>query len=124
MKLARIVYGVAAGYGFISLLPLYFLLGKVGRDAPPPATHPEFYYGFVGLALLWQLVFVLIAKDPIRYRPLMPIAILEKFIYTAPVVILYSLGEVQPKIVGSSLVDPIFGILFLVAYFRSRDAAR
>jgi hypothetical protein len=26
MKFARIIYGIAAAYGFISLLPLYFLI--------------------------------------------------------------------------------------------------
>jgi hypothetical protein len=123
VKFARIVFGIAATYGFIVLLPLYFLLEKLGRDAPPPVTHPEFYYGFIGLAVLWQMVFVVIAKDPIRYRPLMLIAILEKFVYTVPVVILYSLSKAQPEIVGPALVDPIFGILFLVAYIRTRDAA-
>src|SRR5258708_39363432 len=69
MKFARIAYGVAASYGFIALTPLYFLLGKIGRDAPPPVTHPEFYYGFVGVALLWQMVFyssheIRFATDP------------------------------------------------------------
>jgi hypothetical protein len=41
MKFARLVYGIAAAYGFISLIPLYFLIDKVGRDAPPPVSHPE-----------------------------------------------------------------------------------
>jgi hypothetical protein len=67
MKFARIVYGIAAAYGFLALTPLYFLIAKIGRDAPPPVTYPEFYYGFVGVALLWQMVFVLVARDPIRY---------------------------------------------------------
>jgi hypothetical protein len=121
MQFARIVYGVAAAYGLLSLLPLYFLLDTVGHDAPPPITHPEFYYGFVGLGLLWQLVYVLMAQNPIRYRPIMPLAILEKFVYTVPVVILYTLGEVHPHIMRTYLVDPIFGVLFIVAYFLTRD---
>jgi hypothetical protein len=119
MKFSRIVFGIAAAYGFLVLLPLYFLLGRVGRDAPPPVTHPEFYYGFVGLALLWQIVFVLIARDPTRYRPVMLIAILEKFIYTVPVVLLYLQGQVHPKILVPSLVDPVFGVFFILAYFRT-----
>lgn len=123
MKFARIVYSVAAIYGFISLLPLYFLLGRIGRDAPPAVTHPEFFYGFVGLALLWQIMFVLIASDPARYRAVMLIAILEKLVYSVPVVILYSLGQASSKILGPALVDPIFGILFIVAYFQTRPAA-
>jgi len=119
MKFARIVFGLAAVYGILSLLPLYFLLDKVGRDAPPPVTHPEFYYGFLGVTFLWQLVFVLMAKDPLRYRQLMPIAILEKLVYVVPVVILYAAGRVHANIMRSSLVDPIFAILFIVAYFRT-----
>ena len=122
MKFARFVFGIAAAYGFISLLPLYFLMGVVGREAPPLVTHAEFYYGFVGVALLWQMVFVVIAKDPIRYRAIMLIAILEKLIYTVPVLVLFSLGKVAPKIVGPSLIDPIFGVLFIAAYFLTREA--
>lgn len=115
MKFARIVFGIASAYGFISLVTLYFLLEIIGRDAPPAVTHPEFYYGFLAVALLWQLIFVLVAKDPIRYRPIVLIAICEKLIYSVPVVILFSLGEVSAKILGSALVDPIFGMLFVAA---------
>lgn len=50
--------------------PLYFLIGKIGRDAPLAVTHPEFYYGFVGLGQLWQLVFIVIATDPAVRRPI------------------------------------------------------
>jgi len=50
MKFARTVYWIAAAYGFA----LYFLFYMVGRDAPPPITHPKFYYGFLGVTLLWQ----------------------------------------------------------------------
>ena len=45
MKFTKIVYGIAAAYGFIALLPLYFMRGKIGHDAPPMITHAEFYYG-------------------------------------------------------------------------------
>ncbi|HZQ69307.1 MAG TPA: hypothetical protein VFA68_12370 [Terriglobales bacterium] len=117
------MYSIAAAYGLISLLPLYFLLDRIGQDAPPPVTHPEFYYGFLGVAFLWQIVFILIARDPLRYRPIMLLAILEKFVYTVPVVLLFSLGRVHPSIMRTSLLDPIFGILFIIAYVRTRPAA-
>ena len=123
MKFARIVFGMAAAYGILTLPPLYFLMERLGHDAPPAVTHPEFYYGFVGITLLWQFVFVLIAKSPGRFRPIMVIAILEKFIYTVPVLILYSRGSVQANIMHFSLVDPIFGVFFIAAYFRTRDLA-
>ncbi len=60
---------------------MYFLLDKLGRQNHPPVTHPEFYYGFVGLALVWQIAFFIIASDPARYRPIMLAAIPEKFIF-------------------------------------------
>jgi hypothetical protein len=119
LKFARIVFSVAAAYGFLVLTPLYFLLDKLGQAAPPAVNHPEFYYGFVGLALVWQPVFVLIATNPMRYRPIMPIAIFEKFVYTVPVLILYSQGKLAANVLGPSLVDPIFGLLFLAAYLRT-----
>lgn len=121
MKFARAVYAIAAIYGLITLLPLYLLVERIGRDAPPPITHAEFYYGFVGLALLWQFVFLLIAKDPARYRSLMLLSIFEKAAYTVPVVVLYTLGKLSSSILWPALVDPIFGILFITAYFQTRE---
>jgi hypothetical protein len=113
------VYGIAAAYGITTLLPLYFLIDRIGREAPPAITHPEFYYGFLGVTLLWQLVFILIACDPVRYRAIMPISILEKCVYTIPVLLLFLRGKVAMNIVLPSLVDPIFGVLFAISYFRT-----
>ena len=121
MKFARAVYAIAAIYGLITLLPLYLLVERIGGDAPPPITHAEFYYGFVGLALLWQFVFLLIAKDPARYRSLMLLSIFEKAAYSVPVVVLYTLGKLSSSILWPALVDPIFGILFITAYFQTRE---
>jgi len=121
MKFARIVYGVAATYGILVLIPLYFLIDKLGHDSPPAVTHPEFYYGFIGVALLWQLVFILIATDPARYRPIMAVTILEKMVYTIPVLILYSSGKATMSTLIPALVDPIFGVLFVTAYLKTRD---
>jgi hypothetical protein len=64
MRFAKIVFRIAGIYGFIVLLPQYFTEDKTGRDFPPPITHPEFYYGFIGLALTWQLLFILLSTDP------------------------------------------------------------
>jgi hypothetical protein len=88
-----------------------------------PITHPEFFYGFIGVALLWQVVFVLVATDPLRYRPIMLVSVLEKLAYTVPLLVLYSPGNVNLRIVQWSLVDPIFGILFAIAYVRTRHHA-
>ena len=38
---ARRVYTVAGIYGLIVMLPQYFLEDRIGRDYPPPITHPD-----------------------------------------------------------------------------------
>ena len=71
MRFARWVFRLAGIYGLIVLLPQYFLEERIGRDDPPPITHPEHFYAFLGVAVAWQVAFLVIAQDPIRYRPIM-----------------------------------------------------
>ena len=78
MTFARRVFRFAGIYGLIVLPPQYFLETRIGRDAPPPITHPEFFYGFLGVAIAWQVAFLIIALDPRRYRPLMLAGVIEK----------------------------------------------
>ncbi len=105
MKFTKTVFWIAAIYGFIVLIPMYFLMNTIGRKAPPAISHPEFYYGFLGVTLLWQCLFVLIALDPLRFQAVIPIAVLEKIAYTVPVLILYSMGKVQ--LISSAQRSPI-----------------
>ena len=65
---ARRVFQVAGIYGLIVMLPQYFLEQRIGRDAPPAITHPEYFYGFIGVVVAWQLCFLAIARDPVRLR--------------------------------------------------------
>lgn len=69
MRFSRVVFRIAAAWGFLSVAPMFFLLDRFGRDNPPPVTHPEFFYGFAGLTLAWQIVFLIVASDPARFRP-------------------------------------------------------
>jgi hypothetical protein len=124
VKFARIVYGTAAAYGFVVLVPLYFLIGKIGHDTPPPITHAEFYFGFVGLALLWQVVFCMIAADPLRYRPIMLVTIFEKIVFAVPVLALVSLGRLPGRSIWPAPVDLFLGLLFRAAYVRTRALER
>ncbi|MGH7494644.1 MAG: hypothetical protein ACREOO_19905 [bacterium] len=68
MKFAKWVFRIAGIYGLIVLTPMYFTEGQISRDFPPAPTHPEYYYGFIGVALAWQVLFLLLSKDPLRYR--------------------------------------------------------
>jgi hypothetical protein len=119
MRFAKIVFNVAAVYGLVVLVPQYFLEERFGRDFPPPVSHPEHYYGFVGLALVWQLAFLVIARDPVRYRPLMLVAVLEKLSFGLAVPVLYALGRVAPLVLAPAIVDLILGALFTAAYLKT-----
>jgi len=122
MRFAKIVFRIAGIYGIIVLLPQYFTEDKTGRDFPPPITHPEFYYGFVGLALTWQLLFLLLSTDPVRYRLMMIPSMFEKVVFVIPAAILYYQHSVSPVIFGVSLVDLVLGVFFLISYIKTGTA--
>ncbi len=84
-RFARRVFAIAGIYGLIVLVPQYFTESRIARDFPLALTHPEYFYGFLGVAIAWQLGFLVIAKDPIRFRPLMVPAMLEKLGFSVPV---------------------------------------
>lgn len=119
MTFATRVYRLAGIYGLIVLLPQYVLEAKNGRDYPPPITHPEYYYGFVGVAVAWQIAFLIISTDPVRYRPLMIAAMLEKATFFVAVVVLFTLGRVHLMMLGAASLDMVFGVLFAVAYAKT-----
>lgn len=121
MKFARSVFLIAGVYGLIVLLPMYLLEEKTGRDFPPPITHPEYYYGFVGLAVVFQLVFLILSRDPIRYRPMMIPSILEKAAFGIPAVILYLQQRISTFTLAAGLVDSVLGVLFLLAYLKTAN---
>ena len=120
MKFAKIVFLVAGIYGLVVLLPLYFMEAQTGRDYPPRITHPEYYYGFVGVAVAWQLAFLVISRDPVRYRSLMIPSIVEKASFGIAVGVLYLQQRVSTFIVGAAMADSILGVLFVIAFFKCR----
>ena len=72
IRFARIVLTAAGTFGLIQVLPLYFAESALNRMAPPALTHPEFYYGFIGIVVAWQVAFLIMSRDPLRYRALFP----------------------------------------------------
>lgn len=116
MIFAKRVFFWSGVYGILVLLPMYFLEDVIGREFPPPTNHPEQYYAFIGVALAWQFVFLLIARDPVRYRPLMLPAIAEKFLSAGAVVWLFAANRVGESTLAPFLVDMVLGLLFLVCY--------
>ena len=123
MRFARWVFLAAGVYGLLVLLPFYFLERQIGRDQPPAITHPEYYYGFLGVAVAWQVAFLLIGRDPARYRPLMIPAMIEKFSFVLAVAALYVNGRASGPILGGAAGDLVLGVLFVAAYLRTRPGS-
>jgi hypothetical protein len=120
MVLARRIFRGAAIYGVIVLLPLLVMETRFGQDNPPPLTHAEFFYGFTVLALVWQVGFWIIGSDPVRYRPLMIAAMLEKFTWGVVIGGFLAAGRVvAPTTVLFTVIDQLLGILFILAWRRT-----
>jgi hypothetical protein len=119
MKFARLVFLVAGIYGLIVVLPQYFFEAQVGRDYPPPITHPEYFYGFIGGTVAWQVLFIFLSRHPIRYRPMMIPSVLEKAAFVIAVIFLYWQHRVSSVIAGFAGIDAILGVLFAVAYLKT-----
>jgi hypothetical protein len=125
MRFARWTFLIAGLYGVLILVPGFFLEAQLGTREPPPVTHPEFYYGFYGSALVWQLVFFVIAGNPLKYRPLILVSVLEKVSFFATCVVLFLEGRLAAggPLLGS-IIDGLWAVLFILAWRRTGAAVQ
>ncbi|MGB2679672.1 MAG: hypothetical protein WAN12_21510 [Candidatus Acidiferrum sp.] len=119
MKFAKIVFWVAGIWGVLVLAPLFFIFDLIGQKDPPAITHPGFFYGFAVVGLAWQIAFMFIASDPIRFRPLMIPSMVEKFGYGITVVVLVLQAKMYAPDLVFAAIDLLLGVLFVVAYLRT-----
>jgi hypothetical protein len=124
MKFARLVFAGAGIWGMCALVPLFFLVDISGHQYPPPTTYPQFFYGFLAVAFAWQVAFLIIARDPLRFRPLMLPAILEKCGFVVTTGTLWSQGRVSAADASAAVPDAVLAILFLMAFARTRTSDR
>jgi hypothetical protein len=118
---ARWLFRGAAIYGLILLLPLYLLEKSVAAPAGS-LPHPEYYYGFIGAACAWQLVYWTIGDDPIRYRALMPLGVIAKLSFWIPTTLLWVAGGTPQATFVLSCGDLILAIAFFTAWRSLRNA--
>ena len=121
MTFARIVFVVAGIWGIVVLTPFYWLVDLTGRRYDPPTASPQFFYGFFAVALAWQLAFLVIGWNPVRFRPFMIPAIVEKFGYVGTLAVLYWQQRVAWIDAQAAIPDGLLGLLFILAFVRTRD---
>lgn len=114
-RAARWLFRCAAIYGLAVLLPLYLLEHQVAAPAAALA-HPEYYYGFIGAAAAWQLVYWTIGGDPVRYRAFMLLGVVAKFGFWIPTFLLWLNGRTPTSTFAVTNVDLLLGIGFFVAW--------
>ncbi len=101
-------FRAAAIYGLLALLPQYLL--------PQPAGAELVAYGFIGTASAFQIVFWIIAGDPVRYRALMLAGVAEKLAFGVPAFVLYATGAAPLAVVLFGGLDLLLGLGFLLAW--------
>lgn len=123
MRFARWVFLIAGIYGLVVVTPQYFLEGMIARMSGP-ITRPEYFYGFIGVVVAFQLVFLVVSRDPVRFRPIMPACVVEKLTFGIAVWALYFTHRVRADILLFATIDLALAVLFTVAWLRTRDVAR
>jgi hypothetical protein len=118
MKFARYTFLIAGIYGLLVMLPHYFAAETMGRDYPPTITHVEYFYGFVGIAVVFQIVFLIIATDPVKYRLMIIASILEKFSFGIPALVLHLQGKLPVPLFIGGMIDLFLATLFIINYFK------
>lgn len=116
MSFPRWVFRIAGIYGVLAIAPMFFLEERIGRDMPPPINHPEYFYGFAGVTLAWQLAFLVISLDPVRYRLLMIPSMVEKFSFVIAATVLLLQNRIPLPIFGGAMIDLVLGLLFVAAF--------
>jgi len=118
-----VVFIVAGFWGIFVLTPLYWLVDVTGRHYSPPVDYPHFFYGFLSVAMAWQVAFLIIGSSPARFRPLMIPSMLEKFGHVLTLGVLYSLGRIPVLDAQAAAPDMLLGTLFIVAFAKTRASA-
>jgi hypothetical protein len=116
MKFAKVVFRIAGLWGIVVLTPLYFLIDLTGRQYAAPMDYPQFFYGFLSVAMAWQMTFLVIGSSPARFRPLMIPSIVEKFGHVAGVAVLYAQGRLSVADATAAAPDVLLCALFIVAF--------
>ena len=122
MKFARYTFLIAGIYGLLVLLPIYFSEPGVARDYPPAITHPEYFYGFAGVAIAFQFVFLIISRDPLKYRLMIFPSLIEKFSFGIAVVVLQMQNRIPLPMFAGGMIDTLLGVLFIISYFKLAKA--
>ena len=122
MKFAKVVFVCAGIWGIGVLTPLYWLVDVSGRRYGVPTEYPQFYYGFLSVAMAWQIAFLIIGSNPARFRVLMIPGMLEKLGYVVGLAVLYQQARVTWADAQAAVPDFVLAILMMLAFVKTRPS--
>ena len=120
MTFAKYVFTGAGLWGIAVLTPLFFLVDLSGRRYAAPTEYPHFFYGFVAVAMAWQVGFLVIGSNPARFRPLMIPGFIEKAGYVITAAVLHGQGRISAADASTAIPDSLLLALFVVAFVKTQ----
>ena len=107
VRAARCLFGIAGLYGLVATLALY---------ARPLDAQSLWLWAFAGAAAATQLLYVLIATDPPRFRPAIPVGIASKLSFALPVLWLSAHGAAGRGTLIAAGIDLALAAAFAAAF--------
>ena len=105
MKLAKWIFRIAGIFGLLVMFPMVFAEKAIEQMMPPAVNHPEFFYGFVLLNICWQILYLFLATDLVRYRPMMLPAFLAKATGVVALTWLMLQGRISSQWIVTIIID-------------------
>ena len=118
---ARWLFGIAAAFNFAIAASVLFLrpwIAPLLQLDPALGTNVATanIAGVLVAAFGWA--YACIARDPVRYRPAMLPAVLEKLTFAGATIVLFAQRRLADSVLGFGLVDLTFAVLFTISYLR------
>lgn len=123
MSFAKWVFTLGGLFGLLMITPLFFLEDRMVALGGGPLSHPENYYGFLAVTFAWQLVYLVIGRNPAPYRPIMLLGALGKVMFAGLCWWLVAGGRVDVRVALLASPDLLLAALFVAAWFRTRPVA-
>ena len=119
MRFAKIVFVIAGIWGIVVLTPFYWLVDVTGRHYSPPTEYPQFFYGFLSVAMAWQIAFLVIGSSPARFRLMMIPGAIEKLSFVVTVTVLHGHARISAADAAVAGPDLLLGLFFIAAFVKT-----
>jgi hypothetical protein len=121
---SRLLFAIAAVYdGVLGLLFLIFPTTVFGWFNVAPPNHPGYVQFPAALLIIFALIFLDIARDPVRRRSLIIYGILLKISYSGLVFFYWATAGVPDMWKPFAFADLLFLLLFVWAAYRLRSVS-